>query len=81
MEWMASIVVGLFALCGTIISNLVNSSKTQWRIEQLERKQDTHNSVIERVLVLEQSHKSQWKSIEDINSQLKEIKREVYGHE
>lgn len=81
MEWLASIIVGVLALCGTVISNLVNSSKTQWRIEQLERKQDAHNSVIERVLVLEQSQKSQWKSLEDIDHQLKEVKKEIYGHE
>ena len=81
MEWLASIIVGVLALCGTVISNLVNSSKTQWRIEQLEHKQDAHNSVIERVLVLEQSQKSQWKSLEDIDHQLKEVKKEIYGHE
>lgn len=81
MEWIAAIVVGILSLCGTVISNLVNSSKTQWRIEQLEKKQDKHNSVIERVLVLEQSQKSQWKSIEEVDRQLLEIKKEIYGHE
>lgn len=81
MEWAATIVVGLLALCGTIISNLFSNSKTQWRIEQLEAEQKKHNSVVERVLILEQSQKSQWKSIDDIDRQLLEIKKEIYGHE
>lgn len=81
MEWVASIIVGMLALCGTVISNLFSNSKTQWRIEQLEAEQKKHNSVVERVLVLEQSEKSQWKSIDEVDRQLAEIKKEIYGHE
>ena len=49
----ASIIVafitGGFALMGTVISNTINHSKTIYRIEQLEKKQDKHNSLIERM--------------------------------
>ena len=81
MEWIATIVVGLLAFCGTVISNMVSNSKTTWRIEQLEAEQKKHNSVVERVLILEQSHKSQWKSLEELQNAIKDIKKELYGHE
>lgn len=80
MDW-GAVIVGVLALFGTIISNMVSNSKTQWRIEQLEKKQDVHNSVSERVLILEQSQKSQWKSIEEVGAAVKDIRRELYGHE
>ena len=72
MDW-GAVIVGVLALCGTIISNLVSNSKTQWRIEQLEKKQDLHNSVNERVLILEQSQKSSWKSIEEVQNEVNRL--------
>lgn len=44
-----AVITGGFALAGTVISNAVNHSKTIYRIEQLEKKQDKHNSLIERM--------------------------------
>lgn len=80
MDWSA-VIVGALALCGTILSNLISNSKTQWRIEQLEKKQDVHNSLNERVLILEQSQKSAWKSFEEVQKEVKDIRKELYGHE
>ena len=48
-----AIITGCMALAGTIISNVANNSKTMYRIEQLEKKQDIHNCVIERMYNLE----------------------------
>ena len=48
-----SIITGGLALAGNVISNLSTHSKTMYRIEQLEKKQDIHNQVIERVYQLE----------------------------
>ena len=48
-----AVITGGFALAGTIISNAVNHSKTIYRIEQLEKKQDKHNSLIERMYSVE----------------------------
>lgn len=44
-----AVITGGFALAGTVISNAVNHGKTIYRIEQLEKKQDKHNSLIERM--------------------------------
>ena len=46
---------GGLALLGTVISNLSVHSKTMYRIEQLEKKQDLHNSVITRMYEVEKT--------------------------
>ena len=48
-----ALITGGMALAGTVISNLSAHSKTMYRIEQLEHKQDVNNHVIERVYELE----------------------------
>lgn len=48
-----ALISGGLALVGTIISNLTIHSKTMYRIEQLEKKQDKHNSLIERMYLVE----------------------------
>lgn len=50
-----AIITGGFAFAGTIISNLATHSKTMYRIEQLEKKQDKHNSLIERMYQVEKA--------------------------
>lgn len=57
----AEIIVALIALAGSAIgtfTGIMTSAKlTNYRIEQLERKVDKHNTVIERTYVLEEQVK------------------------
>ena len=46
-------ITGLLSLIGTVSSNLLTHSKTVYRIEQLEKKQDKHNNLIERMYACE----------------------------
>ena len=55
---------------GTFAGILINSKLTNFRIEQLEKKVDKHNSVIERTTELET-----WK--DSINLELKEMKSTI----
>ena len=48
-----AIITGLCSLIGCVIRNLTSHSKTIYRIEQLELKQDKHNSLIERMYNVE----------------------------
>lgn len=50
--WVA-IISGVFTLIGVIITVAVGNSKTVYRIEQLEKKQEKHNTLIERMYRLE----------------------------
>jgi len=52
-EVLTQILSGIFNLVAVIITVVVANSKTLYRIEQLEKKQDKHNNVVERVYDLE----------------------------
>lgn len=71
------IIVTVISLLGTIIGSLAgilaSSHLTTYRIEQLEKKVDKHNSVVERVALLEKDNESQWKKFDEISESLKEI--------
>ena len=51
------VIVGLLSLGGTLIGTfggiIASNRLTAWRIEQLEKKVDKHNSLIERTFKLE----------------------------
>lgn len=48
-----AIISGLVTIIATVLSNLSVHSKTLYRIEQLEKKQDRHNNLIERMYAVE----------------------------
>ena len=50
---LVAFITGGLALLGTVLSNNANHSKTVYRIEQLEKKQDKHNHLIERMYAVE----------------------------
>ena len=57
MEWLAfaaSAVTALLSFLGVYISNRKQTVLVSYRIEQLEKKVDKHNQVIERTYKLEQ---------------------------
>lgn len=49
-----AVISGIFSLAGTLGGILASSRLTAYRIEQLEKKVDKHNQVIDRVYRLEQ---------------------------
>ena len=55
----STVVVALISLAGTLIGSLLGiiatAKLTTYRIEQLEKKVDKHNNIIERVYQLEKS--------------------------
>ena len=65
-----ALITGGMALTGTIISGMIMNSKTLYRIEQLEKAQNKHNSLIERMYKVE-------KSIEVDEERLKYIEEDV----
>ena len=57
MKWIADIVIALLALAGTLggayFANRRSAALVVYRLEQLERKVDKHNNLIERTYALE----------------------------
>ena len=57
MDWLAfagAAVTALFSLIGVIVSNKATRDVVIYRVEQLEKKVDKHNQVVERTYKLEQ---------------------------
>ena len=78
-----TVIVGVLSLIGTLGGSLFGilaaNKLVTYRIEQLEKQVEKHNQVIERVVLLEQSTKTQWNKLDELAKVVEEIKREVYS--
>ena len=74
------VVVGLLSLAGTLIGSvsgiLVSNKLAMYRIEQLEKKVEKHNTVMERTAVLERDLKTAYNRIDDLKGELAEQRKE-----
>jgi hypothetical protein len=70
------VIVGLLSLsgtlCGTFAGILTSTKLSNYRIEQLEKKVEKYNSVIERTAILERDLKSVWRNIDEIKDDIRE---------
>ena len=69
MDW-GTVVVGVLSLLGTIIGSYSGMKLMSYRIEQLEKKVDKHNSFAERIPVLEEQIKVANHRIDDLESKV-----------
>ena len=71
-----NIVIALITLAGTvasgIISALISSGVTKYRLEQLEKKVDKHNNLIERTFRIEEHEAVNDERIKEIERRLEE---------
>lgn len=65
-----ALITGGLAVVSNIIVAWLANSKTIYRVEQLEKKVDKHNNFAERIVVLEQNDKAQWRYIDDFKKKL-----------
>lgn len=52
-----TVIVALLSLCGTCLGSLAGTGLIKYRIEQLEKKVEKHNNVMERTFKLEEDMK------------------------
>lgn len=73
-----TIIVGLLSLAGTLVGSIAGimtaNRLTTYRIGELEKKVDKHNSVIERVALLERDNTTQWKRIDEMHDDVEKLK-------
>lgn len=78
IDWSA-IVVAVIAFVGTMGGSYMSNRKSQaliaYRLEQLEKKVDKHNSVIERTFKLEETEAVQNEQIKVINHRLEDLEK------
>lgn len=78
IDW-SSIGVAIIALIGTLTGSYLSNRKSQiliaYRLEQLEKKVDKHNSVIERTFKLEETEAVQNEQIKVINHRIDDLEK------
>lgn len=74
-EIIISLITLLGSALGTFGGIFVNSKLTAYRIEQLEKKQDKHNAVIERTYRLEKEVELQAEKIKVANHRIDDLER------
>lgn len=69
------IIVGLLSFAGTAIGSvggiMASSKLTNYRLQQLEKKVEKHNNLVERLVAVEQSAKSAHHRIDELRDELK----------
>ena len=82
---METVIVGVLSLVGTLGGSLFGilaaNKLTIYRLEQLERKVEQHNNLVEKIIIIEQNEKAQWQRIDDISEAIEKLKKEVYEHD
>lgn len=66
-----ALITGGLAIASNVVVAAVQNSKTIYRIDQLEKKVEKHNNLVERMVVLEQSEKAQWSWIDKFKADVK----------
>lgn len=64
-----SIIVAILSLVGTLAGSYGGTQLIKYRIEQLEKKVEKHNSIVERTYLLEEKVKVANHRIEDLERQ------------
>ena len=61
-----TVIVAIISLLGTLLGSLGGTQLVKYRIEQLEKKVEKHNSIVERTYILEEKVKVANHRIEDL---------------
>ena len=69
---LATVIVGVLSFLGTAIGSFGGIKLMTYRIEQLEKKVEKHNSIIERTFKLEEKTELQEEKIKVINHRLED---------
>ena len=70
-----ALVTGSLALLGTYLSNRKSAALIAYRLEQLEKKVEKHNSVVERTYKLEERTELQEEKIRAANHRIGDLER------
>ena len=68
-----ALITGGLAIISNLLISWQSGSKTLYRIDQLEKKVEKHNDLVERVAIIERDEKTQWKQIDELKAKLEKI--------
>lgn len=72
-----AIITGTLTLIGTISSNHMTHSKTIYRIDQLEKKVEKHNNLVERMYIAEGQIRVLEEKQKDLDDDFSNMRKEV----
>ena len=76
-----TIIVGILSVIGTLIGSfggvMAANKLTNYRIAELEKKVDKHNTVIERTFIVERDMKTAFNYIDEFKKDIKILKEEI----
>ena len=67
-----TVIVEIISLLGTLLGSFGGTQLVKYRIEQLEKKVEKHNSIVERTYILEEKVKVANHRIEDLERKSEE---------
>lgn len=65
-----ALITGGLAVVSNVVVAVMNSKLTLYRIEQLEKKVEKHNNLVERVALIEHDEQTQWKRIDELRAEI-----------
>lgn len=65
-----AIITGGLAVLSNVLIAFSSNSKTLYRIDQLEKKVEKHNNLMERIAILEHDEQTQWKRIDELKGHI-----------
>ena len=72
-----ALISGLCVAVPSVITTMFSNNKANtlmnYRIDELTKKVEKHNNVVERMALQEQQAKTMWKKIDDIQDELKNL--------
>lgn len=75
-EVLTAVLSVLGTITGSTLGVIASSRLTQYRIEQLEKKVEKHNNIIERVYVLERDVKTAFNKLDELREDVKNVELE-----
>lgn len=62
------------SLIGTLSGIVISNKLTMYRIEQLEKKVEKHNNVVERTALVEKDLKAVWHNVDEIKDDIERLR-------
>ena len=76
-----AIIVGILSVIGTLIGSFAGimaaNKLTNYRIAELEKKVDKHNTIIERTYIVERDMKTVFNYVDEFKKDIENLKEEV----
>ena len=70
-----ALITGAFALLGTYAANRKSAALMEYRLQQLEKKVETHNNIVERTYKLEEQTALQEEKLKVTNHRIDDLER------